>query len=277
MATRHYDECYFVNYDSYDDLVLYEVGCQKCPPDYSFGPIIRNNYVLHYILSGSGSLYLDNREFPVYAEQAFITPPNLVSFYKGSTSDPWNYIWIHFNGRKAMDLLTQAGISKETPVFIPAAPSDGLKDCITEILRHNSEEYTCIGNLYRLFHFLINNSSNRPAPEESDKSLVYIKSVIEYITKKYREPIKIQDIADYCGLDRSYLSKMFKNATSYSPQEYLIFYRIQKAKQLLIKEEIPVQNVAYSIGYTDPFAFSKVFKRETGFSPTQYRSRHTTR
>lgn len=56
VSVKHYDECYFVDYDSYEDLNLYEVGCQNCIPNYSFGPIIRNNYVLHYILNGCGKL-----------------------------------------------------------------------------------------------------------------------------------------------------------------------------------------------------------------------------
>lgn len=60
---KHYDECYFVNYDSYEDLSLYEIGSQKCPPKYSFGPIIRENYVLPYVLEGSGTLYLNDEPF----------------------------------------------------------------------------------------------------------------------------------------------------------------------------------------------------------------------
>ena len=49
MAVRTYDEVYFFNFDSYEDLRLYEVGCQKCDPSYGYGPIIRDLYILHYI------------------------------------------------------------------------------------------------------------------------------------------------------------------------------------------------------------------------------------
>ena len=56
------------------------------------------------------------------------------------------------------------------------------------------------------------------------------------------------------------------------PQEYLIFYRVKKAKQLLKDPDLPIQHIAYSVGYNDPFAFSKVFKKETGISPSQYRT-----
>ena len=105
VSVKHYDECYFVDYDSYEDLNLYEVGCQNCIPNYSFGPIIRNNYVLHYILNGCGKLYVDEKEFPVSTGQAFVTQPHIPVYYKADASDPWNYIWIHFNGQKTIDFL----------------------------------------------------------------------------------------------------------------------------------------------------------------------------
>ena len=95
---------------------------------------------------------------------------------------------------------------------------------------------------------------------------------MHYIAEKYSEPIHIQDIADFCGLDRSYLSKLFKEVTGYSPQRYLLTYRIKKAKELLESTELSIQHVSYSVGYNDPLAFSKFFKQETGLSPTQYRN-----
>lgn len=274
MGTRHYDECYFVNYDSYDDLNLYEIGCQKCPSGYSFGPIIRNNYVLHFILEGTGTLYLQDQAFPVSAGQAFVIPPKLVAHYAASNDTPWNYIWIHFNGQKTSELLYKAGITSSRPVFIPACRAGEIRQCMQDLLKYNSLEYTCIGNTYRLFQLLCDTTSNTPSVGETDKALRYIREVIRFISNRYQEPIKIQEIADLCGLDRSYLCKIFKHATNYTPQEYLIFFRIKKAKQLLKDPELPIQHIAYSVGYNDPFAFSKVFKKETGVSPSQYRAEY---
>ena len=274
MTTKHYDECYFVNYDSYDDLNFYEVGCQKCPPGYSFGPIIRDNYVLHYVLSGEGKLYLNDKEYPVSEKQVFVLPPNFLVYYKGSKQNPWNYIWIHFNGKKAIDLLSQAGITSESPVLRPVSPSPELENCMLDMLHYNNQEYRCIGDLYQLFQLLIAVNPNKPETAKLDKSLRYVKNVISFISKKYSEPIKIQEIADFYGLDRSYLCKIFKHATNYTLQEYLIFFRIKKARQLLKNPELPIQHIAYTVGYRDPFAFSKVFKKETGMSPSDYRAQH---
>ena len=80
MAVRTYDEVYFFNFDSYEDLRLYEVGCQKCDPSYAYGPIIRDLYILHYIYEGSGTLYMNDQEYPVTAEQAFIIPAGTLGY-----------------------------------------------------------------------------------------------------------------------------------------------------------------------------------------------------
>lgn len=271
---KNYDECYFVGYDSYDDLSLLEVGCQKCLPDYSFGPIIRNNYVLHYIIEGNGILYLDQKSFPVSSHQAFITPPFVPAFYQADSVSPWNYIWVHFNGQKALDFLQKAGITREEPVFLPENDSAELEHCLYNILRHSENEYYCIGNLYQMFQFLIDSSSRKTCTENSDIQLNYIRNTIQYIKKKYADPIHISDIADYCGLDRSYLSKLFKSATNFSPQEYLIYVRMSKAKKLLQEGVLPIQSIAYSVGYPDPFAFSKILKKEIGVSPSTYREQY---
>lgn len=271
---KHYDECYFVNYDSYQDLNLYEIGTQKCPPSYSFGPVIRENYVLHYILEGSGMLYLNDASVPITAKQAFITPPRLASRYTADQNQPWNYIWIHFNGEKAFELLNAAGITAQNPVFVPSAPCDALEACMLDILANHDQEFLCISSLYRLFHYLIETSSHEPETDMQMTQLKYIKNTINYIQQKYNDPIKVSDIADFCGLDRSYLSKIFKQATNFSPQEYLIYYRMRKAKQFLTDPAFSVQHVAYAVGYPDPFAFSKIFKKTVGVSPTEYRNKH---
>jgi len=273
-SMKHYDECYFVNYDAYHDLSLYEVGSQKCPPHYSFGPIIRENYVLHYILEGSGTLFLNNREYKISSKQAFITPPKLPAYYIADEEHPWNYIWLHFNGEKAFEMLKTAGITTQNPVFVPEKPDAMLETCITEILTHNENEFFCIGTLYRLFHHMISSTSKKPESDEQLANLKYVKDTINYITKKFHDPIKVADIAEYCGLDRSYLSKIFKQATNYSPQEYLIYYRMKKAKQYLSDPSFSIQHVAYAVGYPDPFAFSKTFKKNTGLSPKEYRAVH---
>lgn len=268
---KHYDECYFLNYSSYKDINLYEVGTHKCPPQYEFGPIIRNRYVFHYIFSGSGTIFLDNVEHRASAGQCFVLPPNTVTYYIADDKDPWSYIWVHIDGAKAVELLIESGITTSSPVFVPYGNADILAEILLDILAYNSEELYCIARLFDFFAAMAKLTRQDLVLDSIDGRLKYVKSVIDFINAKYYEPIRIQQLANHCGLERSYLTKLFKAATGFSPQEYLIMYRIKQAKLLLEKGEISIQHIAYSVGYSDQFAFSKAFKKCVGSSPSEYR------
>lgn len=269
---KHFDECYFVNYHTYEDLRLYEVGSYCCPPCYHYGPIIREHYVLHFIREGTGFLRMNEKEFPVFKDQAFITPPNELIYYEADPAEPWNYIWIILNGNKVESFFQEMGVSPANPVFTPAYPCPDISRHMHELLYHRDHEYLCIGTLYQLFHSMIAGSLYRQEQSShEDSSPFYIHKAIRFIQEKYAEPIKITDIAAYCGLNRSYLSRMFKDTTGDTPQEYLIRYRINKARELLTTSKWPVQHIACSVGYPDPFAFSRLFKQKTGLSPTAFR------
>ena len=107
----------------------------------------------------------------------------------------------------------------------------------------------------------------------------------QYCRKKWASEAGIESVPDDDETDVEWqeklnakqkedVSKLFKNATDMTPQEYRLSFRMNKAKELLKDSSISVQNVAYSVGYNDPFSFSKFFKRETGLSPSEYRKKN---
>ena len=69
------------------------------------------------------------------------------------------------------------------------------------------------------------------------------------------------------------MTRLFKAAMGRSPQEYLIQYRIRVARKLLCETDWCIRNIAYAVGYSDSFAFSKAFKRVCGTSPAKYRGK----
>lgn len=93
-----------------------------------------------------------------------------------------------------------------------------------------------------------------------------------YIDEKFCRPIKVEDVAEYVGLDRKYLRNLFSKHLGVSTKEYLMNVRMEKAKELLISEEISVSEIAEAVGYTDPLAFSKIFRTHVGMSPVEFRS-----
>lgn len=267
---KTYDECYFINYDSCTDLQLYEIGQQACLPGYSFGPIIRNHYIFHYLTNGQGTLHINKNEYQIKAHQGFIIPPNVLAFYKADEINPWNYIWVHLDGLKTNEYFQRVGLDANIPIFIPRIYPNNIDQIMQELLINNKRELFCIGKVFELFEEITTLSSTG-SPSKINAQLAYIKKIINFIHIKYSEPIHMDDIAHACGLERSYMTRMFKNATGHTPQEYLMSYRMKKACYMLKNESISIQNIAYTIGYSDSFTFSKAFKRYTGHSPNKYR------
>ena len=95
--------------------------------------------------------------------------------------------------------------------------------------------------------------------------------VKKYIESNYQKPIDLNIIADHFSFSPSYLTKIFLKHNYITPSKYILNYRINIAKQLLRDFILPVKIIAGRVGYTDPFHFSKSFKKVTGISPTSYR------
>ena len=95
----------------------------------------------------------------------------------------------------------------------------------------------------------------------------------EYIDKHYMEPnLSLYEIASQVNLSSSHFSAVFSQGTCQTFKEYLTTTRINKAKEILRSSSLSSNDIAYKVGFNDPHYFSYVFKKNTGFSPTEYRS-----
>ena len=84
--------------------------------------------------------------------------------------------------------------------------------------------------------------------------------------------ISLDDMSKNMYISSVYISKVFKEKTGESPINYLINLRLEKAKDLLISTESPVKAIAQSVGYSDAYYFSKLFKKYYGNSPCKFRA-----
>ena len=264
------DFCKFVNWESSDDFYFYEMGRYACIPNYSYERTVSRRSIIHFVISGKGHLVLNGKRHDIKAGQAFIIPEDTYAFYQADSKEPWEYIWLHIGGPKLPVIFRKAGISVDCPIFTPTDNWNKIEELLWDILDKYDSEYYCLGNLYKIFHYMAEYSVNKEV-SDYEHSLTYVKNVIGYIKLKYSEPIKIEHIALACGLNRSYLTRLFKDATGYTLQQYLLTYRMKMAIQMLKETNKSIQDIAFSVGYSDTFTFSKAFKRHFGKSPSSYR------
>ncbi|MNN08289.1 HTH-type transcriptional activator Btr [compost metagenome] len=139
----------------------------------------------------------------------------------------------------------------------------------------NGRELKLSSLLYEVFAHMAEITSAAPETIRDNQHDLYIQKVIHFIDAHYASKISISQIANFVGLNRSYLCSIFKSRTSSSIQEYLIRFRINKACELMSNKLLSIADIARSVGYDDPLLFSKMFKKEKGISPRNYRSEFT--
>lgn len=258
------------------DLFLCQCGTEECLPKHSFGPVVRDHYLIHFILDGEGSYIVDGNEYKLTKNQGFLMCPNVLTYYEASESNPWTYMWIGFNGLKAKNYLINANLDEKNLIFDYNKKPNMLKSYIDEILKLKSisfqNELKTEGLLYLFLAELVENAAYRK-PVIQNQTDIYIRKAIEYIEHNYIDDIKVTGIANFIGINRSYFFTIFKKSLNMSPQEFLLKYRMEKAYILLNNDKLAISDVARSVGYKDPLGFSKIFKKINGVSPKIYREK----
>ena len=241
----------------FSDLNPLILGEERCDPCHTFGPATRNYVLIHFVIDGYGFLYKNNREYKVTKGNAFVICPGEVTVYSASSDDPWHYQWIGFDGALSDDF-------KDLPPVIKFSENYASQMIDISENKESPKEYKITSLLFEMYSEYLDFFKNKSS------SGGYIESVIDYIQALYMHNITVEGIADEMNLNRRYLSRIFKNQTGKTIQEYLIDVRLDEAKTLL-SEGNSVSSAARLSGYVDECNFSKMFKKKFGVSPGKWR------
>lgn len=260
------------------ELCLIYCGWEYCHPGHRFGPNKRVSYVLHMVKEGKGVFEIEKKRYTLGPGDAFLIPPETEAWYEADIEEPWTYMWVGFTGMKAQKCVEGAGFSAKNPV-IRVECIEELNGYIDQMLEAHqlsyADELKRNGLLMMFFAKLIEEygkqASGLGARMHPYPGGVYVRHAMEYMAANYSRKIIINELADFIGVNRSYLTSSFKKALGCSPQEYLVNLRMEKARALLKDTDMQIGMIAGAVGYTDQLAFSKAFKQHNGMSPRAYR------
>lgn len=252
-------------------LAVYSCGVQRCAARHSWGPAVRDHYLIHYILSGRGVFRCSGTEHHLSVGDGFLVVPSQLVSYTADEQDPWTYCWVGFNGSDAKRLMEQTGLLDGIPVFHYDGDNK-FESLLTNICNSSgsspSEEARMESGLL-LFLAALMDQFGKPAQPQNN-GYEYVKKAIKFIDYNYSSDITVSSIAASAGISRSHLYRLFMQHISMPPNEYLMRYRIGKACELLKTGRLTVGETAYSTGFSDQLYFSRVFRRYMGIPPSRY-------
>lgn len=209
--------------------------------------------MLYYVKRGRFTLVTEKGSFPVREGQAFFIALDDHTTHTVSGEGPYDFIWVGFSGSLSHRF-------SELPPVLNIEDSQLLHlRTLQDFGPHTA--YDLAADLLLLRSNLLD--GNEPKCD-------YVQHIIDYIQKSYMYPLTVESLAAQVGLDRSYLSRLFKKKTGQTLQDHLQHVRFLQAKTLLV-QGCSVKEAAYKCGFSDDKNFHKVFLRREGMTPTQWK------
>lgn len=247
-------------------LCIRYMGCNRKPHLVNIGPMLRNSYIIHYVTGGRG-YYNGN---PVETGQGFLITPGHIEEYRADPADPWELLWIVSEDETMKNLFPAYLADPETGIF-SYDYVDAARRTADSMGMMPQRVVGCT-ELLELF-LSIYKYQDRMAQKGQEQTRMesYVDFALHYIHMNYQSPITVQELTVLLGVSQPYLFRIFKAATGKSPKQYLSDYRLLQARKLLAETTLSISQVAASVGYADPLAFSKFFSSHQGISPQEYR------
>lgn len=254
---------------------IYFCGSEDCRPGHSYGPAVRPHYLLHFIRSGKGKFYHKDQVYSLQSGNAFLISPLESTFYQADEADPWFYTWIGFDG-PAVETLLSATCFGDSCVFDKKMQPQELQHFLMLLEKlmetwqeSGSASFTLLGQFMELLEF----TRTTPRAQLSEDAASYLKKAKAYMDTNYSYPIKITDVAQFVGIDRTYLYRLFMETEQISPKQYLLRLRMRTAAKLLCSTSYSITEIAFYCGFNDSAAFCNQFKEHIGETPGHFRRR----
>jgi len=256
-------------------LSIYFCGSEDCQPGHSFGPAVRPHYLLHIITEGCGHFTRNDHVYELKKGDAFLIVPLESTFYQADQKVPWSYTWIGFDGPAAESLLSGTCFSNSC-IYRSQTPAKENEAFFALVQKLHStweavgtDSYALLGQFLEILDFMRSNQ-HTDTKQYADR---YLQNAKDYIQNNYSYPIKIADIAQAVGIDRTYLYRLFMEKEQISPKQYLLRLRLGTSLKMLQTTSYSITEIAFYCGFTDSAAFCNQFKSRFRETPGSFRRR----
>lgn len=234
-------------------------------------------HLLIYCTKGEGWFFLNGERHIVPENHFFILPSELPHQYGSSEHNPWSIHWAHFKGAKATCIYEQLrgvisiDVNNHSRINDRIAFFDELLNVMGSSVDEHVISYTSLSfnHLISTFIYIQTYRKSKYSQPKAPNSF-FISNATHYMYENIERRLSLKEISEEFGYSESYFYRLFFKETHYSPINYFLHLKIERACQLLLNTNMKVNQVALKLGFEDPYYFSRIFKKIKGISPKKY-------
>lgn len=259
------------------DLFISDIGFfPRARHHYRERPEGSDSHIFIFCSDGEGWIELDQpKTFPLTQNHLAVIPAKTPHRYGASSNAPWSIYWFHLRGDHAAAFIRMYDMDAGT-LHLPIGAISEFKDVFDKCYALLSDKtyslpiHTHVSQSIRQLISGIGISAGGTAKDKKREQ--YLELAIRYMSDRLEDSIKLPELAKHTGLSKQHLILLFNEETGFPPIEYFLRMKIQRAAQMLSLTGLTIKEVAASIGITDPYYFSRLFKKMTGSAPSAYRN-----
>ena len=267
-----YKQSFKQNYTNNIELSIFNCGLERCAPGQTWGPGIRDHYLIHLVVSGKGVFEVGGRTYEVVPGDLFFARPSQLIRYTADEVQPWEYSWVGFNGACAHKLAAQLPFTDAAPVH-HTQDLEGMRAALSSIYSSRGlqpqDEAAMVGYLY-LFIAALMRETSESRPHSTSSSSQYVLNAIKYIQFNYSHDISIDDVAKSVGVSRSHLYRVFMLNVGKTPHRLSDRYRVTKPASCCAAAHCPSPRWRHRWASSTSSVFRGWFKRAKGVPPSKY-------
>ena len=188
------------------------------------------------------------------------------------TDDSFESIWLHVAGANSLEIFEE--IEKSEGNLIKCKDIQHLEKLLFRVFYGIKDgaaanELTFSLDIYKIFTELLNPQSSKSKSESSYEDTVL--TVKEFIAENLNENLTVSKLANTVNMSSSHFSRVFKQQTGFSPYDYILISRLNRAKYLLQVTDMTIASIAYDIGFNSESNFIYFFTENEGISPGKFR------
>lgn len=234
-------------------------------------PTGRQDFQLIYVKKGCIHYTVNNKSFIASENSILFYHPFEPQKYVYYLKDSPDIYWLHFTGRDVEAILKKLDLFRKRCYATDFDKRyERLFNNILNELNSKDVNYVDLCSTYLSELLLLisrNLTENSFGKYSSSKEF---QEIINYINSNFNKPLSFNDVALKFNLSVSWLTRLFNKHLNTSPKKYLTQFRMEKAK-IMLNSTNRISDIAASVGYDDPLYFSRLFRKNIGISPSEYR------